>query len=436
MSGIDAHIIVRPPGTEWAKKSTEDSVDGPERSKSTDVGLNREPEVRETYRMSIEHLPTDIIGMVIMQHALLEWWAPAIDGAVCRLWRQTALGHPAVWAYVNIRSNYPTPIPTSSILRVWLDRAQAAPLTIRILGVDERAADDLLPVVLRKHQSIIVLDIARFGTEIIGTSFPILRHLGVHSGDLTKDFIISRELYPHIRSLHIAGHSSLHVEDIPTLRSLSLLKGMLNGPLVQQLRSRLTHLLIEYQDDLTILNDVIELPNLHFLSICSSWAKQFINAPGVKVLHEGYGVLCRPFPNRLAAVVEYGFWGASLMTFLAPRLQELYPDIERLSIVTDSLTDIQRFFRGLLVDTHLLANLTDLQVQLETGFPRFSEEYQMELNAIISCRNMGHSCPIKVHYAQPDESGPIPLRFVKVRFHFNLLPATMILSFIIQWMDR
>ena len=62
------------------------------------------------------------------------------------------------------------------------------------------------------------------------------------------------------------------------------------------------------------------------------------------------------FTTRLNAVVEYGFWGFGLAASLAPRFQDLYPNIERLSIVTDILTEVECFFRQLWVDTNSLAN--------------------------------------------------------------------------------
>ena len=172
MSGTDAVITLRPSGTEGNKKSVEVSLGAPGRVEEVDMGLDRQSETSRPSLMVIQHLPTDVIGIIIQNHAILEWWGPGIDSAVCRLWRQTALGHPAVWSHVNIRPTHSNPIPSPSTPRRWLDRAQAAPLTIRIIGVDEQIVSDLLPVVLKKHESIAELYIAEFGAGINGIHFP------------------------------------------------------------------------------------------------------------------------------------------------------------------------------------------------------------------------------------------------------------------------
>ena len=52
-----------------------------------------------------EILPTKILDMIFEEHARLEWKAPTVDGRVCRLWRQTSLNTPRVWAHFEIRND-------------------------------------------------------------------------------------------------------------------------------------------------------------------------------------------------------------------------------------------------------------------------------------------------------------------------------------------
>ena len=87
------------------------------------------------------------------------------------------------------------------------------------------------------------------------------------------NFSISQTLYPRIYSLYLASYSVIHAENIPTPRSLSLVRGTCKALLVQQLRWQLTHLLIDFHDYPRKCNDVIELPNFissQFLLQCEA----------------------------------------------------------------------------------------------------------------------------------------------------------------------
>ena len=46
-------------------------------------------------------LPNEILATVFEEHEL-EWNAPAVDGRVCRLWRELVLITPRAWSYLHI----------------------------------------------------------------------------------------------------------------------------------------------------------------------------------------------------------------------------------------------------------------------------------------------------------------------------------------------
>src|SRR5258708_40170545 len=74
-----------------------------------------------------EVLPHEILAVIFEEHAKLEWTAPAIDGRVCRSWRQIVLNSPRAWAYLKICPEYHARSKFEE-LRLWLNRSGAAPL--------------------------------------------------------------------------------------------------------------------------------------------------------------------------------------------------------------------------------------------------------------------------------------------------------------------
>ena len=88
------------------------------------------------------------MGVIFEEHTKLEWRAPAIDGRVCRVWRQAVLNTPQVWIYIEINCDKP---PRIRELRAWLHRSGSAPLYIHVdkeftfnAHLDERPLNNLL----------------------------------------------------------------------------------------------------------------------------------------------------------------------------------------------------------------------------------------------------------------------------------------------------
>ena len=80
-----------------------------------------------------ELLLSEIMGVLFEEHAKLEWRAPAIDGRVCRIWREIVLNIPRAWIYLDISDREPPRIQTRiQELREWLNRSGSAPLYIHV----------------------------------------------------------------------------------------------------------------------------------------------------------------------------------------------------------------------------------------------------------------------------------------------------------------
>jgi hypothetical protein len=126
-------------------------------------------------------LPSEIMGAIFEEHAKLEWRAPAIDGRVCRRWRQIVLNTPRAWIYLEINAGEP---PGEKELRVWLDRSGSAPLHIR---VDEQTCFDYnlyehsLHDILNDHYPRLASLRLPASDPLFfqGRDFPCLQHLDV-----------------------------------------------------------------------------------------------------------------------------------------------------------------------------------------------------------------------------------------------------------------
>jgi hypothetical protein len=86
-----------------------------------------------TTRTINDILPEEMLGAIFEEHATLGWRAPAIDGRVCRLWRQIILSSPRAWAYLELEiDDDEHERPSCEELVRWLHRSSAVPLHIRI----------------------------------------------------------------------------------------------------------------------------------------------------------------------------------------------------------------------------------------------------------------------------------------------------------------
>src|SRR5260221_5576093 len=77
--------------------------------------------MKETPKGHVNDLPIEVLGMVIEAHALIEWRAPIVDGAVARHWRAAVLDCPRVWSHIVLEDDSMSEVG----MRLWLERAGA-----------------------------------------------------------------------------------------------------------------------------------------------------------------------------------------------------------------------------------------------------------------------------------------------------------------------
>lgn len=200
----------------------------------------------------------------------------AIDGRVCRLWRQIILDSPRVWAYLEII--YMKRQPSMGQIRSWLRRSGTVPLHIRVLEdltFDEGMNITTLYDLLGEHHTRIESLRMTYGEPSFfeGRAFPCMRLLDVKlwywpwpSHSLPS---LGWGPMPQLRSLHLGtmarsvaplvGISSLNTLSVDTANCTSLpqhsqslttlmlgnirLDGIISGP-VTSLRSPTYHWLM------------------------------------------------------------------------------------------------------------------------------------------------------------------------------------------------
>jgi len=175
-----------------------------------------------------EAFPNEILAMIFEEHAILEWWAPAIDGRVCRLWRQIVLNTPRAWSYLDV-SCYERKQPGIGELCLWLHRSGAASLHVSVNRdfildgcINGRTLYDVLGGC---HARIASLQMTWGNTLFFeGRDFPCLNLLVVKNW-AQAHFSSSLDRWgpmPELRSLRL-GHIPSSMVPLNTLASLGVL---------------------------------------------------------------------------------------------------------------------------------------------------------------------------------------------------------------------
>jgi hypothetical protein len=282
-------------------------------------------------------LPSEILVMIFEEHAKLEWRAPAIDGQVCRLWRQIVLNTPRAWAYLEISHAKP---PSISSLRLWLDRSRTAPLHIR---VDRN----------------FILDQFMTFYGLLGDYHTMIASLRMGVGLLS--FFEERH-FPSMRLLHVSGwywrHCSfppVQLGPMPALRSLRL--GTTNDLVVPLDRlpplktlvlratkctslSKSSPSLVALMLHSASLGDAIsgslDFPSLTHLALFGvRGLKPNICAPYLVTYHESGCTSTESFSTPVPSLVEYGVCGKISRHPDPTELHRSFPNIERLAIRAD-----------------------------------------------------------------------------------------------------
>ena len=315
-----------------------------------------------------EVLPGEIMAIIFEEHAKLEWRAPAIDGRVCRLWRQITLNAPRAWTYLEICHKKP---PTTSMLLSWLNRSRAAPLHIRVdrdfpLGdnINKRTLYELLRDYHTRIASLRMYwgDLSFFE----GRDFPCMQHLEVRCSNHGRYSSppVSWGHMPKLQSLRLnASTHTVSLEGLAPLKVLVLRHSKFTS-LSQHSRTLVSLMLNEVK-----LGDAIsgslDFPSLTYLSLYDmSDLKPHINAPRLVTYHELAVHSPKSFSAPLHSLVEYGLLG--LGSYRLTEWHSSFPNISKLSIRAGS-PDLISFLNSLSIHPHLLPALQMISIRNPWG---------------------------------------------------------------------
>ena len=295
-----------------------------------------------------EVLPSEILAMVFENHAKLEWRAPAIDGRVCRLWRQIVLNAPRAWAYLEI-CNYRRRGPSKSNLLLWLDRSCTAPLHIRVEETflfGWSINDSRLYCLLFDYHARIaslrmgLVDLAFFE----GRDFPRMRLLDVRRW-YRRDYSshpVQWGRMPKLRSLYLGP---TNVDAVP-LDSPPPLKTLVLHIIKCTSLSRHSPSLVTLMLHTTRLKDAIsgpmDFPSLTHLALFGvRGLKPHINAPYLVTYYESGCMIGESFSAPIPSLVEYGVCGIDKSLDSAPtEWHRSFPNIQKLFIRAEPFVHI------------------------------------------------------------------------------------------------
>jgi hypothetical protein len=353
------------------------------------------------------------MGAIFEEHAKLEWRAPAINGRVCRIWRQIVLNTPRAWIYLEINSDEP---PEQKELRVWLDRSGSAPLHIRV-------DDELAPLDYDRYEQSLYCMLNEYHTRLAslrlpasdplffqGREFPCLQLLDVvrwDSGDsplcpVRWDSMLA------LRSLRLASTEDFPLQwsELPPLEALALYRAELTS--LPQHSQSLTTLMLE-KVSASGISSPITFPSLTYLSLKQVIGlKPYINAPCLATYHEWW--FEESFSSPLPSLVEYGVFYPPFDDADPANWHHSFPSMSRLSI-RGPPRSVMSFFRSLSHDPQSLPALQTISVRLPGNW--FTEAEQAIIRDLL--RERGKACQTQVMvYFHTEEPYQIPIYFAEV----------------------
>jgi hypothetical protein len=358
-------------------------------------------------------LPYEIMAVIFEEHAKLEWRAPAIDGRVCRIWRQIVLNTPRAWVYLEIS---PEHLPGSTKLREWLNRSGTAALYIRANKMTfplnyrqyKRSLRDLLS---GYHTRIASLRLPVVEPSFFDTrDFPCLRLLDISRWHSTTSHPVRWDSMLALRSLRIVATRAFTLpwSELPQLEALTLCYSRITSR-PQHCQSLTTLMLFNVSVEDTI-SSPIAFPSLTYLSL---WAvtglKPYINAPCLVSYHEVPNE--ESFSSPLSSPVEYGVYCPSSNHTNPARWHRSLPNMLRLTIRADPPV-LLSFFLALSRDPHSLPALQTINARPIYG--SFTEAQQELIRCFIQAR--GRACQMDVMlYFDTKQPFHNPIFFGEVR---------------------
>jgi hypothetical protein len=357
-------------------------------------------------------LHSDILGIIFEEHSKLDWRAPAIDGQVCCFWRQTVIGHPRAWSYVEIGDNSH---PTASDLRLWLSRSGAAPLYIDIQKDDR---DTVMLVDLLRDHTIRIKSFRLFLAPFSffdSQAFPQLEDLNVARWSAQSSASSGTfGLMPNLRSLRIGciDLSSGSWNAFPPLQVLSVYNSNCKS-LINNSHNTITALMLDdlHFEDRT--SSVVEFPSLTYLSLFDVvHFKHRVIAHSLKTYHEGGSTVDDSFPVTMPSVVEYGVYDYPT-TFPDPtELHSVFPFLLRLSVRADP-SRLPPILESIANEPDCLPALHIIAMGSFSRHSQISHAGLVEMERLISARRTRSSTDVTLHIEKAG-SFHVPLFFGEV----------------------
>jgi len=366
-------------------------------------------------------LPVEMFGSIFEEHAKLEWRAPAIDGRVCRLWRQVVLNTPRAWAYPEVHSH---DRPTISELRLWLHRSGTALLHIRVdyniplLGPNNTPL--LYNLLSDYHARIASLDIVNAPLSfLVRKAFPRMQFLDVRRWDSYPYSTLPPIQWgpmPQLRSLRL-GPTSFCVAPLDGVAPLKVLTlHRVNCTPLPRHTLSLTKLMLEEVSLDGIISGPLAFPSLTLLSLFNvTGLKRHIEAPYLSTYHDGGRSIGESFSAPLQSLVEYGIYNADPSRLepngLDPTVWNYYfPNVSRLSMRVP-LDTLESLLDAIFGDTHLLPALKVISVRNMSLIPLIEGQKIMESRLRRQDKACRTGVVLYIEYRLPD---PIPLFFARV----------------------
>jgi hypothetical protein len=361
-----------------------------------------------------EVIPSDVLGIIFEEHGKLEWRAPAIDGQVCRFWRQTVIGHPRAWCYIEIGNRVH---PTTSDVQLWLSRSRAAPLYI---DFKDHYLDKLAGL-LRDHTiRIKSLRMSWAPYSLARQAFPQLEDLDVRRWSSSDQRMTPGSPWtwgpmPNLRNLRIycVNLSTESMNGLPPLQALSACSSSCTS-LIQNSYKTLTRLML---DDLIFGESgsgVIDFPSLTYLSLFEVRNLKHRMAPlSLRTYHEGGSTTGGSFPIVLPSVVEYGVYDHPENFPEPTEMDRVFPNLLRLSVRADS-SSLPSILKSILDEPNCLPMLEIIAMGSFSKASPVSDTGLEEMEQLISTRRTGNNTNIALHI-EKEGSFHVPLFFGEVR---------------------
>ena len=327
-----------------------------------------------------EILPTEVMEMIFVEHAILEWKAPKIDGRVCRLWRQIVLNTPRAWAHLEIHDDS---MPMGEV-PLWLHRSSTAPLHIDTRKARRDTCNKLDNLFSDHHTRIASLRM-QYGSQSFfeGREFPSMRLL-----DVAYWHPIRWGSMPNLYSLRLCDSHlrMVPLSELPPLEMLALSRVKCTSILRHS--QSLTKLMLSHVCLLDAILGPVTFPSLIYLSLFDvRGLKPHVHAPRLVTLHESGVPAGESFNTSLPSLEEYGVYHPDAGTSDLATWHLYFPNIQRLAIRADEVV-ILSILSSLANQPQLLPALQTISAGDIYGISYgIADRVKMRMESLVLARN-------------------------------------------------